>query len=190
MSTPTVPLWTKRLQARGNRILAGAVVLALITFGAWLYAARDDGRAAVRRVPPGPTMIGDVKVELLRIFLPGEEVNRHTLQRPADTTDVAAEVSYDFTQSPAADSCLAVLTAGEYVFNSAPWATVGDRQGRCESGMNGIRTYVFEVPDRLVEQVDGVGVTLLSYSYDMGNAVNFEPPPFPTFSTVMPGRIS
>lgn len=189
MSTPLVPLWTERLRARGNRILAGAIVLALITFGAWLYAARDDGRAAMRRVAPGPTMIGDAKVELVRIFLPNEAVIRHGLERPAGTTDVAAEVSYDFTQAPEADSCLASLTAGEYSFSSASWATLEGSQGRCEPGMNGTRTYVFEVPDRLLSQVDGVGVVLLSYDYDFASVTRFQPPPYPTYSTVLPGRI-
>lgn len=189
MTTPTTPLWTRRLQESGNRILAGGIALALITIGAWLYAAKDDGQYRLQRVAPGPAMISDAKVELVRIFLP-TTVDRSTLDPPAGTTDVAAEVAYDFTQSPDADSCSAILTAGEYTFASASWATIDGNWQTCEPGMNNTITYIFEVPDHLVEQVDGVGILILAYNFDFVSVANFETPHFPTYHTVLPGRIS
>jgi|GEM_PF-3140030 len=150
--------WLQRLSASGVRVLLIGLLAALLTSGAWLYLARNDGKRFVPTtvVAAGQTYrLGTASFGLDRLYVT-ETVDGWPPVNQA--TYVAAELRADLTGLAVDQSCLFFLQAGEYSFASVPsYASLEPPlSDRCESGATGTIRVSFEVPSRLLDKVDGL----------------------------------
>jgi hypothetical protein len=158
--------WTHRLAAGSRRLLGAGVAAALVTSGLVLYLARDDGHlrrpvaASASAVPVGGGTFTVVSLTNTTT-LPG----RYEDTEPVDgATFVVAEVDADLTGLARDAGCLFHLVAGDYSFSDALGYTPSDPAAAtsCEPGGTGRISVAFEVPERLVGQVDGLLVEVVS----------------------------
>ena len=150
--------WPQRLAASGARVLLIGLLVALLTSGAWLYLARNDGLRFVPAtvVAAGQTYrLGTGSIGLSRLYV-SEKVDGWPPVNQASF--VTAELRADLTGLPSGQSCLFYLQAGEYSFASVPsYASLEPPLlDRCESGATGTIRVSFEVPSRLLDKVDGL----------------------------------
>lgn len=160
MSAP----WTDRLQSGSHKLLLAGVAAALATAGLSFWLARNDGRRVYPEAPAGQVArIGTSAWSLDRLQETGElPVLGGTRKPVAKATFVVARLRADLTDTAPPAGCLLHLQAGDYAFASDTSFTPSDPTAAttCEAGTNGMITAAFEVPTRLLDQVDGVRVLL------------------------------
>ena len=152
--------WTERLSARGARVLLIGVLSALLTSGAWLYLARNDGLRFVPAtvVASGQTYrLGTGSVGLNRLYVT-EKVDGWPARAVDEASFVTAELKADLTGLAVGEGCLFYLQAGDYVFLSLPSYASPEPPlySRCVPGATGTIQASFEVPRRLLDKVDGL----------------------------------
>ncbi len=148
--------WVEQLAGRRG-LLAVAVAIAILTSVAWLWVAQGDGKVSYHPVPAGQVFAsggGAWKLVRLRSVaaLPGG------LWPVGGAVYVIADVEADLVDLPASGSCAWRLRAGEYEFESVnSYLPTGTGvSGQCQPGTKGIVSTAFQVPAKLVDQVDGV----------------------------------
>ncbi|MFT4109483.1 hypothetical protein [Propionicimonas sp.] len=163
MTEPQTP-WTQRLVARSRRLLLAGVLAAVVTVAASLYLSRGDGRLAYATAEPGATAtVAGATFHLDRLYtisaLPGAF---DTTEAVDGATFVIADLSVDLTGSQG-NGCLAYLKAGDYWFASELAYTPSDPDASplCSAGTDGTVSMAFQVPRRLVGQVDGVRIDIV-----------------------------
>lgn len=148
--------WVEQLAGR-RRLLAVAVAIAVLTSAAWLWVASGDGKVSYHPVAAGQAFSAGTATWKL--------VQLHSMQELPDGSRpvngavyVIADVEADLTGFAADGFCTWRLRAGEYEFEP----TIGYFPSgpavfsRCEPGTSGVVSTAFEVPAKLVDQVDGV----------------------------------
>lgn len=158
--TPPVTPWTSRL-VRSRRLLAAGVAAALATTATSFYLARDDGRQPYERAAAGTSArIGNGTFRLDGVHDVGVLAGTYEAERPvAGATFVVVDLDADLSGLGTGESCLIHLMAGDYAFDSAlGYRPPEPARSGCESGTRGTIELAFEVPQRLVDAVDGVRV--------------------------------
>ena len=160
MSAPTAP-WTERLVARSRRLLAAGLLAALVTTAATVYLARNDGHVEyVLAAPRAAAQAGGGTFRLDRLStLPGSD---DTMAAVEGATFVIADLTADLSTVPQDGGCLVYLKAGDYWFRSEFGYTPSDPQAApsCSGGAKGRISMAFQVPLRLVDDVDGVRIDI------------------------------
>lgn len=160
-TTPPVA-WTQRLVARSRRLLAVGAASALLTAGLVVYLARDDG---YRRYPVAASAtavpLGGATYTLVALHRLSELPGRSASTKPVSgAVFVVADVDVD--ASALDDGCLMYLVAGDYSFiDELAYTPANDAVSTvCRAGMNGRVSMAFQVPERLLDQVNGVRIEM------------------------------
>lgn len=157
--------WVEQLTARRSRLLAVSVAIALVTSAVWLWVAQSDGKVSYHPIAAGQVFLAEnatwklVQLHAVAALPDGS--------RPVNgAVYVIADVEADLAGFSADGFCTWRLRAGEYEFEP----TIGyfpagtGVLSRCEPGATGIVSTAFEVPQKLVDQVDGVVLSIPSQS--------------------------
>lgn len=159
MTTPVTP-WASRLVG-SRRLLAAGVVAAVATVSTSFYLARDDGHPMFEVAEAGATVrIGSGSFHLDSVRDVGIVTDGYDARQPvAGATYVVAAVSVSGLAR--GEGCLVHLKAGDYWFvDDSSYQPAEPATTSCLEldGADGTVEWAFEVPERLVGQVDGVVV--------------------------------
>ena len=166
MSGPVPGGGPGRPRVGSRSILVVGVVVAVFTAGLWLFLARDDGRhpyvraASDQAVPIGATTWS---LNQLRV-LDSVPVYSDEQEPVRGARFVVAELDADLTGLADGGLCVFTLVAGDYRFNTESGYSPTGAATVCTPGTDGPISVAFEVPQRLVDQVEGVAVSLVDGS--------------------------
>ncbi len=145
-----------------HRLLAVAVAVAVLFGAGWLWRAADDRITRTELVPAGePVQLDRVEYRLASLATPGSVPSGFDeLVTPLpDAVLVLARIDYDATARTEPLYCGFQLVAGELIWKPhRDYYPADPDTGSCAAGRAGTATVLFEIPQHLLGQVQGVGV--------------------------------
>ncbi len=145
------------------RLLLGSVLIAVVVAAVWMWwVAAHPFRPTHRVSTPTVQLTNGAQYTLVSLTTSDLLVDRLGMTQPAATGTVYVLATLNYDASTITDpsySCSIKLWAGQSQWEPEYFYSPPEpQQSRCDAGSRGQVVAAFEVPQRYVSQVDGVGL--------------------------------